>query len=553
MSHHRPPLLLPHVPVSRRRLLAGGLAAAGGVALAGVIGCSGDGDGASGIDGSDVRTGGILRTGTTLGLSYGLDPHLETAGGLAIFPKVYGYMLHVDPDDERLILDHASNVEQPDEKTFIVRLRDGIAFQDIAPVNGRNVAGDDVVQSIRRYREHQLVADKTWFTTVLDQIAANELSVLITTSRPNVYSLYQLGSINGGAIIPAEIIGDEDRLKTAGVGSGPFMILGTGDGALIRLGRHDGYFRTPLPYLDGMDWQIFDANDAKVDAFRERKLDVSPLRNREEAEQMALASKKIAITSEPSLAYLSIGLKVDRPPFQDPRVREAIDIALDRQAMIRDITLQDGEIVGPVNQHMAQGFWSLPASEISAASWGGVPLEDRLRAARMLLAAGGADGATIRLQVAKVPELLDVASVVKEQLQRVGLTVLLETTDLLRWFLQFRTGEFEATLISHIPYETPDGPTRLYHSKGADGNGNSFGFSDPWIDALIERSWEQTDREERRGTLLQAQQMMLEARPMVHLFTSRSYSAAWSYVQNRKPELRGSLARYNYEQWLDRG
>ena len=70
------------------------------------------------------------------------------------------------------------------------------------------------------------------------------------------------------------------------------------------------------------------------------------------------------------------------------------------------------------------------------------------------------------------------------------------------------------------------------------------------IDGLIERSWGETDRTARQKTLLEAQRLMLNARPMIQLFTGTGYSTAWTRVRNRHPELIGSAAQYNYEQWI---
>ena len=127
---------------------------------------------------------------------------------------------------------------------------------------------------------------------------------------------------------------------------------------------------------------------------------------------------------------------------------------------------------------------------------------------------------------------------------------MLQELDLIQWFTNFRRGQFEATVISHLPYETTDIPTRFYHSGGPDGNGSPFGFSDGAIDQLVERSWGETDSASRQKTLLDAQKLMISARPMIQLFTSTGYSTAWKNVRNRHAELVGSAAQYNYEQWL---
>src|SRR6185295_16897990 len=114
-----------------------------------------------------------------------------------------------------------------------------------------------------------------------------------------------------------------------------------------------------------------------------------------------------------------------------------------------------------------------------------------------------------------------------------------------------RRGDFDMTLISQLPYEFPDGPTRFYHSQGPDGSGNPFGFADPAIDALLERAWAEADRPARSDLLIQAQRLMIAARPMLQLFTSRAYASGWDNVHDWQHSAPGSLAQYDYGQWVD--
>lgn len=550
MSHRSPaqPLMR---RTSRRRLLAtGAIAATAATAWLGAACRGGNGKRAATATPGTPRAGGTLRTAVTLPLSSGLDPHIEIGTGLAIFPSVYGYLLHVDPNNDTTLLDHAFLVEQPDPLTLVLRLRNDARFHDIAPINGRAVTAEDAARSIERYRDNPLVLNKTWHTKVLERVeAVDDTTLRITTRTPNVYSLSELGGISGGAIIPRELIDSASDITRAGVGSGPFRIDSADIDQSIRLARNDAYVHAPLPYLDAMEWTIY-PDDARIRALKQREADVTPNRDRGEALEVAAADAAIDVTSELSLAYLSFGLKVDRPPFSDPRVRRAIDIALDRGAMIRDIAFGEGDVLGPVNAHIGDGYWSLSRDEVVAAQ-GGEQRPERQAEARDVIERAQAGAGRIRLQVAKVPQLLDVATVVRDQLQRVGLTIDLETLDLLTWYLNFRRGDFEMTLISQFPYESPDAPTRLYHSAGVDGTRNPFGFADPQIDALVERSWTEGERDQRRRTLIEAQRLMVDARPMIQLFTNKAYTSAWRYVRGRRSGVSGSTAQYNYEQWID--
>lgn len=533
--------------VSRRRLLGAGSAALTAAAAISVVGC---GSGERTPSANKPRSGGTLRTGTTLPIASGVDPQIETGSGLAIFPRIYGYLLHVDTQDA-VVLDHAASVEQPDATTYIVRLRQDIRFQDIAPVNGRAVSAEDAAASILRYRDNPIVTNKTWHTTVLDKAEPVDATTLrVTTRRPYVYSLRELGAIGAGAILPKELVASQTDITAFSIGSGPFRLDEIRPAEYARIARSDTYYRSPVPYLDAMEWSVFANDDAKIADFNARQIDVMRNRDAAEAQSFRDVDGDIEVAAEPSLSCVSLGIRYDRAPLSDRRVRGAVDLALDRDALIRDIALSNGEVLGPVNPHLDQGFWSLTTSDVSAAHSGAVPIGERRASARALVEAAGAVGATFRLQVPKIPQLIDVATVVRQQLLAIGLEAALEELDLVVWFTNFRRGQFDATLISHLPYESPDIPTRFYHSGGPGGTASMFAFADGTIDGLVERSWGETDRTARQKSLLDAQKLMLYARPMIQLFTGTGYTTARTSVRNRHPELIGSAAQYNYEQWI---
>ena len=493
--------------------------AAGAVATAALIlpsaACDDDDD----PEAEDPRPGGTLRYGSTVPLAYGLDPHLEQGGGLPAIARAYGYLFHVDPRDDVLILDHAASAEQPEQGVYVIRLGERV-FHASAPANGRVVVGDDAIMSMRRYRDHPLVTSKFWHTKLLDGHGASDpATIVVRTTRPYAYSLHEMGHINAGAIVPAESSATATDLRAGVSGSGPMMIA-AGASGLTRLERFDGY--DPAAYVDAMEWRVFASDEEKRAAFRDRSIDVLLARDRREA--LEFAANDVEVVTEPSLSWTSIGWRVDRPPFNDVRVRRAIDLAIDRDALISDAAAGEGEISGPVNLHLANGFWALPREELATAQGAALSADARLAEARMLLEGAGVRDAVIELQVADAPELLDLAALVREQILPLGVNFATVPLPLPGWFFNYRAGNFHATLISHAPYETPDTSLRLYHSGGQEGGGNSFGFSDPAIDWLVERSWAEDAREQRQATVREVQRLMIEARPMVHLFSGSAYT-----------------------------
>lgn len=549
-SSHPPPaqpsatpwLRIAAARISRRRALAAaGASAIAGGALA-IAGCD---------SGGDDRRGGTLRFGTSVPLGSGLDPQVQSGTGLAIVAKAYGYLFHVDPRDDTLVLDHAESVEQPDETTYVIRLRGDARFHDISPANGRSVNAADVAMSIARYRDNPLVVNKTWHTSVLDAAGpTDDRTLVVTTKRPNVYSLHALGDITAGAIFPRESIDGNIDATAGGPGSGPFAFAASALPSRVRLERFSGYYDAAPP-IDAMEWQIY-ADDAEpVVSLHDKFVDILACRDRRQFDAAAALSGDIVTSIQPSLSWLSLGMSTTTTPFADERVRRAADLAIDRAALITQATFSDGAIAGPVSRNLAGGFWALTEQEIAVAQGAPMPMAERVTEARRLLEAAGAVETPFALQVSDEPELLDVAAAVTADLRRAGFFPIVQPLPLLPWYVNYRSGNFAMTLISHLPYESTDTPMRLLHSAGPDATTNPFGIGDETIDRLVERSWGEADRNGRRDTILEVQRLALEARPLVHLFSGVSYAAAWNYVRDWRPELPGNLALYDTGMSLD--
>jgi peptide/nickel transport system substrate-binding protein len=465
---------------------------------------------------------------------------------------MYGYPHHVDPATDDIMLDHLEGYEQPDETSYVLRLRSAVRFQDAAPGNRRSVTADDVVLSMRRYRDSALTVNKFWHAKILRaEGAPDSRTIVLSLQRPYVYTMAETGHINAGAIVPREAIDQQIDLRAGGSGSGPLQpneASASSDGA-IRLRRFEGH-SLDAAFVDAMEWRYFEAAELMFDALRSRSADIVPARSRKEAAALRDELGGLRVVREPSLSTYCLGLKVDRPPFNDERTRRALDLLVDRAELIRAAGLEpdDGHSTGPVNVNLAGGYWAFPSANEST---DGRPIEDKRAVAASLLQAAGSANATFALQAPNAPEVLDVAAAVREQLSAAGLRVALEPLPSLTSFVRTQRGDFSAMVFAQPPYETPDGALRWYHSGGPNGDGSPSGLSDAELDALIERSWAERDRAARRDAVLTAQRLAVERRPLLQLFAASGYTCAWSYVRDDGLELPGSLARYHYKQWLE--
>jgi len=549
--------------LSRRRLLGAMGASAAGLAVAAACGGGEEGPSEGVEDQETPRPGGRLVTGTTVTPTFGLDPHTDVALGLVIFPRMYGYMLHEDPRDESLLLDHAaSQPEQPDELTIVITLQPNIAYHQntvsgLPPLpTGRVVEAEDVIQSFRRFVANPLVTgSKTWHRDFVERLEApNPQTVRITLRRPYVYSFEALGGIQAGAIIPREHAEPLDKLNNGGIGSGPYMIERANLDAEIQVRKNPNYFRQPLPYLDSRLWRIIRDSSALKAAFVAQQVDVYLPPDKLEADDVEgerHSGAEVIVHRSPNLAYASFSMNVSKAPFNDPRVREAIDLALWREDIIEKVAFGDGEILGPINHHLRDGFWSLPAAEIEEAYGMNMPREERVARARELLEQAGQANAEIEVKYPTLPNITEGATLTQQHLQEAGLQVRLQPQELAAWFLQYREADFQATYQPHLPYEGPNIPSRFFYSKGVSGDKSFFAYSNSQVDALVERSWEEFDAEQRKQTLLELQRLILgEHGPMLNLYTGFLRTAYWSYVHGIKPELPGSLQQYTYDEFV---
>jgi ABC-type transport system substrate-binding protein len=316
----------------------------------------------------------------------------------------------------------------------------------------------------------------------------------------------------------------------------------------IVLERYAAYARDAA-YVDAMEFRTFASEDDMRAQFGERALDLATLSTQQQYDEL-VDGEQVLGGREVGTSWTSLGLRVDRPPFSDARVRRAVDLALDRRELAQQAGGGQALLAGPVALGLGGGFWTLGQDELATLYETQRPAADRRREARELLEAADARNAVVALQVSDDAALADLASLVQAQLRMAGLEVNIERLPLLRWFVNYRRGEFAATLISHPPYATPDGSMRLYHSAGVGPEGNQFGFADAAIDRLIERAWGEEDRDARREIVREAQRLMVDARPMLHLIAANAYDAAHEYVRNSGVDIPGILASYHYQQWL---
>jgi len=313
--------------ISRRRLLGTGGAGAAGLAVVAACG-GGGGDEAPGetpgvvaptsTPASQPVAGGRFQSARNAVFDT-LDPHLSVAS-LLIFPRVYNVLIKQSAlKPEVIIHDLADEFEMPEQggTEWIFHIRPGVK---IAPnqlgVPERNMDAEDARVSFARIQDLPEATACAFVCQWFDTHEAPDLETYtVRTPTPYAWFLAQIGGTNFFQNIPPRelIQQDPDRLKTSGVGGGPFSIVGYGEAEFLTMEKNPNYYgRDPnnnnaqLPYIDGWDTKVVpDPAAVRVD-FESRGSYTYLAQNRAEVEELLSRYDVHEGATRPVFSYISL-------------------------------------------------------------------------------------------------------------------------------------------------------------------------------------------------------------------------------------------------------
>ncbi len=400
--------------------------------------------------------------------------------------------------DGRLVPGLAERWETPNERAYVFHLRPGLRFSDGTPLTAADVAAS-LLANVR----------KGWPTAgYLRNIESVEadgpLHVTVRTRVPYPLLLYKLP---WGHVLPA---GSLARSPVPLVGAGPYRLASWERTRGFTLVRNERYWG-PRPAIGRVRFEIVpDAEDriARLLSGRVDVVDELPL----ERVDALRTEPAIRVFAAPSLRVLFLTLRVTEPPFSDPRVREAIDLALDRQEIVARAydgkTVTASQIVPP----SVVGF--NPALRL--------PKVDRARSRALLVEAGFPDGLEVRLDGThdRYVNDLRILGEVARQLALVDVRVTVNALDKSAFFDLIDSGRSAFHLVGWAcgSGEAAEAIEALVATRGPGlGVANSGGFSDPVLDGLLAESNGATEPAVRVDALQRALARVAGQRPVLPL------------------------------------
>ncbi len=567
--------------ITRRSFLLGSVAVAaagGGAAIAGYVRSRG-GDGHAATEPALLRAtsrGGTLRTfNLDATIEDTLDPHLTQMGPVqnmhaAVFSKLLQYE---DEAAGTIVPDLCSAMpEQPDQLTYIIRLRGDATFHD-TPVSrlahpsaaGRVLDADDASYSFERQMNASSPQRRRFFRasnwSAIDTISVQDKQTLVIKMKSPVAPFISLLAGRHSFIIPREIVdtGDEAKRDIDMVGSGPFILDAWQSGKLMRLVRNPTWFAAndradeqggSRPYLDA-----YEANySPQEDVFLQVVFDHKRVDSTEFTDVAALDQERqsnlsdIVLEQADATGILASRLLLDRPPLKDDRVRLALHLAIDRHAMIDALYPPMAEqasarISGPI---APASRWAISASDLAKRPGyrtGSERDQDVKNAKQLWAAALGDAGADLHIAFAGVPRIIPdhAVGVLQHQLQDV-LGVRVTTSTDPSGYALIASGlrrNLEAASEGVVPFTFgfEDGGVDLdewvYPAFRSGAPDNTYRVQDATLDAMLDKQRQEFDATARR-----AQGVAIQAYLLANVNARLEYLApvrrlvTWGYVRN---------------------
>jgi peptide/nickel transport system substrate-binding protein len=240
-----------------------------------------------------------------------------------------------------------------DGLTYTFHLRQGVKFQNRPPVNGRELVADDVKYSLEQIRDTP-GSQQAWKFAIVEKIETpDKYTVVVRLKEPRASFLLYLGDPYSEITAKETDLPGEGRAKWyTAVGAGPFEIVSEipDVGQVYR--KNPTYYRANegLPHLDELRRMIISDDATTLAAFRAGQIDIRAI-SRLDLDSVRSTNPDIHCEEgEVSSATLGITVRMDKPPYNDIRVRQAIALAFNDQAVIDGNYLGYGiEQRGPIN------------------------------------------------------------------------------------------------------------------------------------------------------------------------------------------------------------
>lgn len=441
------------------------------------------------------------------------------------FMSVFNNLMMFDPKEktnspDKLVPELAESWSyDPTNTKLTFKLRQGVKWHDGKPFSSKDVKctwdalrGDEKQEIIRKNPR------KVWYKN-LKEVTTNgdsEVTFHLERVQPSFISMLAAGY---SPVYPCHV--DARTMRSKPIGTGPFKVVDFKRNESIKLAKNTDYWKQGRPYLDAIEFKIVPNRSTRVLGFVAGEFDLTfdsditfPLLKDVKGQKADAMCE-----ARPTNVHSNLLVNRDAPPFDNPKLREALVYAIDRTPF-SDILAQGNDLRGATMLPPPAGVWGMTKEALEQLpGFGSDIAKNRAEAQKIMKELGYGPDKPLKIKVAtrNIAIYRDPAVILIDQLKQIYIDAELEPIDTTIWYNKIQQKQYQVGLnLTGAGLDDPDGV--FYENFYSTSDRNYTAYKNPEIDKMIDAQSAETDIAKRKVLVGEIERALLKdaARPPIN-------------------------------------
>jgi peptide/nickel transport system substrate-binding protein len=439
-----------------------------------------------------------------------------------------------------------------DHTRLSFKLRQGVKWHDGKPFTAKDVKCTWDLLTGKGEQKLRLNPRKAWYQNLDQVVVESDASVTFVLKRSQPAFMMLLAS-GDSPVYPCHV--PPAQMRTNPIGTGPFKFVEFKPNEYIKVAKNPDYWKPGRPYLDGIEWHIVPNRATQSLAFIAGQFDMTfPYEVTVQMVHDINSQAPSAICeTDPTMVSMNLLVNRDKPPFDDPDIRMAMMLTMDRKAYLDIISEGQGSIGGAMQTPPA-GLWGLPADQLEKLPGYGPNIEASREQARKLMEKHGYgpnNRLAVKVQTRNIAQYRDPSIILIDQLKKIYIDGELDVVETANWFPRIARKDY--TVAGNLTGSGVDDPDAYFFEHYACGSERNYtNYCNPELEKLYVKQSEEPDQEKRKKLVWEIDKKLTEdgARPILYRYALAT--CHYPRVHNVTTQVNSIFNAWRFEDaWLD--
>ena len=505
------------------------------------------------------KTGGVLRMFHRDNPPSASIHEESTASTVVPFMPVFNNLVLFDQakpqnSEDTIVPDLAESWSWNDDGTELTfKLRKGVRWHDGLPFTSSDVECTFGLLTGRNRDKLRRNPRAAWYRNInyVHSSSDHEVTIYLNRPQPSLLSLLASGF---SPIYPCHIPAAQMRVKP--IGTGPFKFDSFVQFDRVKLVRNPDYWKPNRPYLDGIEFTIVSSSQTALLSFLAGRFDITFPWEVTIPQLREARRPSSRVVCETSSMNNNTNLLVNRhvAPFDNPDIRRALSLALDRKAFIASVNGGEGEIGGTL-QPQSDGLWGMPPEKLAAIEVYGPDVAENRELARALMAKAGYDeNRRLQMKIATrgIALYRNPSQILIDQLREIHIQATLDVIETSHWFTRLNRKEYSVA-VNTTGNGVDDPDQTFYENFSCRSERNYNGYCNPEIERLFDIQSSEPDFEKRRQLVWEIDARLLADGARPPIMWNRAATCWQPHVRGYVSQINSMYNGFRLEDvWLDR-